>query len=56
MLQARPGRSGKQQQEQISPNLGTAFYPSSVEFDSLDGSQNGIWIRTQTICVFDDII
>ena len=29
MMQAKPGRSGKQQQE-ISPNLGTAFQPSPV--------------------------
>ena len=25
VLQAKPGRSGKQQQEQISPNLGPVF-------------------------------
>ena len=31
MLQAKPGRSGKQQQEQDLPNLGTAFQPSSVQ-------------------------
>ena len=30
MMQARPCRSGKQQQEQNSPDLGTAFEPSSV--------------------------
>ena len=30
MLQAKPGRSGKQQEEQHSPNLGTAFQPSPV--------------------------
>ena len=31
MLQARPGRKSKQQQEQNSPNLRTAFLPSPVE-------------------------
>ena len=30
MLQAKPGRSGKQEQEQNSPNLGKAFWPSPV--------------------------
>ena len=30
MLQARPGRNGKQQQPQKSPNLRTAFLPSPV--------------------------
>ena len=28
MLQTTPGRSGKQHQEQNSPNLGPAFYPT----------------------------
>ena len=31
MLQAKPGRSGKQEQEQNSPNLGTVFQPSLVQ-------------------------
>ena len=31
MPQARPSRSGKQQQGQNSPNLETAFLPSSAE-------------------------
>ena len=30
MLQAKLDRSGKQEQEQNSPNLGTTFYPSPV--------------------------
>ena len=30
MLQAKPGKSGKQEKQQISPNLGTAFLPSPV--------------------------
>ena len=32
MLQARPGRSGKQQQRQNSPNLGNTFVLSPVLF------------------------
>ena len=31
MLQAKPGRNGKQQQKQNSPNLGPAFFPSPVD-------------------------
>ena len=31
IFQARPGRSGKQQQEQNSRNLGTVFSPGPVE-------------------------
>ena len=31
MLQAKPGRSGKQQQEQNPPNLAKAFKPSPVQ-------------------------
>ena len=30
MLQVKPGRSGKQEQQQNSRNLGTAFMPSPV--------------------------
>ena len=30
MLQAKPGRSGKQEQEQNSPNLAKAFEPTPV--------------------------
>ena len=30
MLQARPGRSDEQQQQQCSPNLGTAFFSRSL--------------------------
>ena len=32
---AGPGRTGKQEQEQISPNLVQAFFPSSVEYELL---------------------
>ena len=35
ILQARPGRSGKQEQEQNSRNLGTAFLPNPVHSKSL---------------------
>ena len=33
IFQARPGRSGKQQQEQNSRNLGTVFFPGPVVLD-----------------------
>ena len=35
MLQAKQGRSGKQHQEQNSPNLGTAFWSSPVNSTNL---------------------
>ena len=35
ILQARPGRSGKQQQEQNTRNLGTVFFAGPCTFRSL---------------------
>ena len=55
MLQAKPGRTGKQKQSQNSPNLGKAFWTSPVEDESEEPLLIQIGIKLGEILLNQDL-